>query len=203
MLNDLPPFPVESFFGAATKIKKRVGRLTYLPDTSGWTHEEAFARIAITWSDGGLAVYVQVKKPLEEVQFPHFRDGDSVELMFDTRDLKSALSVHQFCHHFVFYPEEMEGIQAQEITRFRSDDAHERADSAFFGVETTVSKRSYEMEIQLPKRVLHGYRPKEFSRLGFAYRINRPSGDPQHFFLSSHSFNVEKHPGLWASLELT
>lgn len=203
MLNELSPLPPASFFQMSAKIKKKVGRLTYLPDTSGLLNETMFARVAAIWAPGGLTLHVQVKKPLEESLYPKYREGDSLEFFFDTRDLKNAQSVHRFCHHFVFLPEEVDGIQAQEVTRFRSDETHELADPSLFVVQTTVNRRDYEMEIHIPKEALHGYDPSEFKRLGFTYRINRYGGDPQHFALSSRFFSLEKHPGLWATLILT
>jgi len=203
MLNELSPFPAASFFNVSVKIKKKVGRLSYLPDTAGLVNEKSFARVAVTWASGGLTLHIHIKKPLEESLYPKYREGDSVEFFFDTRDLKNAQSVHRFCHHFIFLPEEVDGVRAQEMTRFRSDEAHELAAPELFVVQTTVNRRDYEMEIHIPKEALHGYEPSEFKRLGFAYRINRSGGDPQHFSLSSRFFSLEKHPGLWATLILT
>ena len=203
MLNELSPIPPACFFNVSTKVRKKVGRLTYLPDMSGYLNEKAFGRIAVVWSPGGLTLHVHVKKSLEESLYPKYRDSDSLEIFLDTRDLKNAQSVHRFCHHFVFLPEEVDGVQAQEVTRFRSDETHELAASELFVVQVKVGKRDYEMEIHIPKEAMHGYDPTEFKRLGFAYRLNRMNGDPQHFNLSSRFFSLEKHPGLWATLILT
>lgn len=203
MLNELSPLPAGSFFQVSKKIKKKVGRLSYLPDTSGLLNEEMFARVALTWNMGGLTLYVQVKKELEASFYPNYREGDSLEFFFDTRNLKKSQSIHRFCHHFVFLPEEFNGIEVREVTVFRPDEVRELADPNLFVIEVAVSRHSYDMEIHIPKEVLYGYEPSEFDRLGFAYRINRYQGDPQHFSVSSRFFSLEKHPDLWATLILT
>ena len=203
MLKELSPFPPASFFSLSTKIRKKVGRLSYLPSTAGLLNEKEFARLGVIWSEGGLTLHLSVKKKLEETVYPRCQDGDSLEVFIDTRDLKNAKSVHRFCHHFIFLPEEVDGIKAEEVTRFKADESHEIASPELFVIETKVGKRDYEMEIHIPKAALHGYDPLEFNKLGFTYRINRHGGDPQHFALSSRFFSLEKHPALWATLILT
>jgi hypothetical protein len=202
MLNDLSPFPPSPFFDLSINIKKRVGKLSYLPDISDLIHENGFARLAVTWSEEGLSFFADVKKPLEETLYPKYREGDSLELFLDTRDLKNTPSVHQFCHHFLFLPEEVDKVQAEELTRFRTDDRHPLADPALFTVDVKVKRQGYEMEIHIPKEALHGYNPSEFKRLGFAYQFNRYQGSAQHFPFSSRFFSLEKHPQLWATLVL-
>ncbi|CCB88343.1 MAG: hypothetical protein KDK61_04500 [Simkania sp.] len=203
MLNELSPIPPPCFFHVSAHVRKKVGKLTYLPDMSGFLNEQSFGRVAVIWSPGGLTLHVQVKKPLEESLYPRYRDSDSLEVFIDTRNLKNAQSVHRFCHHFVFLPEEVDGVQAQEVTRFRLDETHELAAPELFVVQVGMGKRDYEMEINIPKEALHGYDPSEFKRLGFSYQLNRSNGAPQHFNLSSRFFSLEKHPGLWATLILT
>nr|NGX51321.1 hypothetical protein [Chlamydiota bacterium] len=189
-LKDLRPFSPSTFFEVRTKIR-RAGRREFLPDTSGLLNEKKFADLSLSWGFQGLSIYAKVKKKPEE--------GDFLELFIDTRDLKSTSSITRFCHHFIIYPEEVDGVQALEVTRFRGEDSHELADSSLFIIDTAVRRNSYEMEIGIPKEALHGYDPKEFKRLGFCYRFIRNNGPPQHFALSSEFFNLEKHPELWAS----
>lgn len=206
MLKDLSPFSPASFFASSHKIKKdqkkKIHSSDYLPNMSGILNEDSFADVALLWSLQGLRVHVEVDKPLENVLFPKYREGDSIELFFDTRDLKTVQSVTCFCHHFVFLPEEIDGVKVHEVTRFRSDESHELADPSHFVIQTEVSRKSYSMDIHIPKQALHAYDPKTFKHLGFAYRINRAKGDPQHFAVSSRFFSLEKHPELWASLTL-
>ena len=194
ILKDLRPFSPAGFFQVRAKIH-RAGRKQPLPDTTGLLNEQKFADIALSWSPQGLSVNAKVKKTPEE--------GDYLELFIDTRDLKTTSSIHKFCHHFIFYPEEVGGVQGIEVTRFRGEDSHELADSSLFVVDTVVKRSSYEMEIGIPKEALHGYSREEVKRIGFCYRLNRKNGQPQHFALSSQFFALEKHPELWASLELS
>ena len=107
--------------------------------------------------------------------------------------------ITRFCHHFVFLPKPVDGICAQEITAFRTDDRHELCDASLLHVEGDFQKRSYSLKIFIPAECLHGYDPSSFDRLGFSYRIHRFGGDPQHFTLSSEYFVIEKEPSLWCS----
>ena len=202
MLRELDPIPPASFFEISAKINKKGRRLSYLPDVSKLLNEEGFARVALLWSYESLTLKIEVKKPLKQSFPKKYRDGDSLEFFIDTRHLKEAQSIHQFCHHFLFFPGEAEGRHSREITCFRFEKAHELADPALFKLQTTLKKQSYETEIQIPKRALHGYDPSKFKKIGFAYRINRLGGKPQSFPLSSHFFSLEKHPSFWATLIL-
>ncbi len=128
---------------------------------------------------GGMCVQVVVKGSFNEPQFPNFQAGDSVELFFDTRDVKTSGFNTKFCHHFYFLPEaienEGEAIQAGEATRFRTEDVHELCSPQLLEVKTTKGGKEVKMDIFIPKECLHGYDPSLFERLGFTYRINRAS----------------------------
>lgn len=173
-----------------------------LPEFSDLLSEDPFAQVSMGWEQKGLLFEIEVKQPFTECFFPEFQKGDSIELFIDTRDLKTAGFVTRFCHHFVILPKAMDGIVAQEITAFRTDDRHELCDGSAISVESDFQKRSYSVNIFVPAECLHGYDPSSFERLGFTYRINRFGGDPQHFALSSDYFNIEKEPSLWSSMLL-
>src|SRR3990167_3562881 len=206
MIRDLPPISPSSFFHVSASIPrwdKKKKKHTYLPDTSGLLSEDLFARAALYWDEAGLSFHVDVQKPVEEVFFPGCAKGDGVELFIDTHNLKATHSITPFSHHFVFLPMEVDGIQGEEVTAFRGDDKHELADPHHFVIKTTLKKREYTMDIEIPKEALYGYDPDDFASLGFTYRINRYKGKPQHFAVSSTFFSIEKHPELWATLYLT
>ncbi len=208
MLNEISPLPLEAFFhikvsvGQKDRLKKRKRIAPFLPNPSFLFSEDSFAFLAISWGLDGLRFDLKVDKPLEEVVYPKYREGDSLELFIDTRNLKQALSVHRFCHHFIFLPEEVKGEKGYEVTLFRFDEKRKLVSSDLFAIQTTIKKKTYEMEIDIPKEALHGYAPNEFNHLGFTYRINRYGGKAQSFALSSQFFAIEKHPSLWATLVL-
>jgi len=195
VLKELKPLSPAAFFEVRTEIpkadKKKSFKKSFLPDASGLTGEGRLAKVAALWSDSGLYFRVEAKLSLEE--------GDFIDLFIDTRDLKNSNVITRFCHHFIFYPEEEEGV---EVTRFRGDDSHDLADPSLFSVKTEVKRSTYSFEIGIPKEALYGYDPAEFKRLGFTYRFQKKSGEKQHFNLSSDLFQIEKHPALWASLTL-
>lgn len=194
-LKDLRALSPASFFELRAKVpqldKKGSFKRGFLPDTRGLTGEGKLAAVALLWSSAALHFLLEVNLELEE--------GDFFELFIDTRDMKSSNVITRFCHHFIFYPYEETGIEA---TRFRSDESHELADSTLLRIKTEKKRTSYQCEINIPKEALHGYAPEEFKRLGFSYRFQKKNGEKKHFNLSSNFFNLEKHPALWATLEL-
>ena len=194
ILKDLPPLVPSTFFQIKAKIYQSMKSKALLPDTSTLLGEEHFVDMALSWSLEGIKVSAKAHKDLVK--------GDCLELFFDTRDVKSANSITRFCHHFLIYPEKIDGVQAVEVTRFRNDDGHKLADPSLFSVLTTVRYSFYKMDIKICKDALHGYNPTECKRLGFYYRFIRKNGPPQHFAVSSVEFSIDKHPELWPSLEL-
>lgn len=191
-LKDLKPLTPAPFFKVRGKVTQFGTQKAHpLPDMSGLMGEGHLVNVTLSWSPVFLHIHVASKLSLEE--------GDFIDLFIDTRDLKNSNVITRFCHHFIITPEEEEGV---EVTRFRGEDKHDLADPKLIKVQTHVKRRSYEFEVALPKEVLYGYDPREFKRLGFSYRFQRKNGEKQHFNLSSDFFNLEKHPSLWASLDL-
>lgn len=173
-----------------------------LPTTSHLCHEQAFAKVAMGWHETGLGFYIQVDQPCIRTSFPTIEKGDSIELLIDTRDLKSAGFNTRFCHHFYFLPQAVEGHQYGEITRFRTEDSHPLCDAQLLQCEVKDGLDSYKLKIFIPSQCLYGYDPKQFDRLGFTYRINRASGKPQHFSVVSQEYQIDQQPSLWGSIRL-
>jgi len=194
-LKDLKPLSPSAFFELKAKIpkaeKKKQFKKGLLPNAQGLTGEGKLISLSVLWSPVWLYFQMESKLSLES--------GDTLELFIDTRDVKTSNVITKFCHHFSFDLEEELGA---EITRFRGDDSHVLADSSLISIKTAVSRSSYVSEIALPKEILYGYEPLEFKRLGLTYRYKRKNGESQHFNLSSNDFNFDKHPALWASMEL-
>lgn len=173
-----------------------------LPSTQQLTGEEPFAKIAIGWNEEGIRLLIQVNHPASKSFYPELEQGDSVELFFDTRDLKSAGFNTRFCHHFFFLPQPVEEITKGEKTHFRTEDKHPLCDPQALYCQMQLRKNDYQMKIFIPSQCLYGYDPKQFDRLGFTYRINRCDGEPQHFAVVSQDYQIEQQPSLWGSLKL-
>jgi hypothetical protein len=211
VLEELPDLtPLEFFtlegqllYSKVPPSAKLMRRKFLLPDLSEWQAEERFAAVAMAWSEAGIFVDVFVEKPFEEALYPRFSEGEAVELFFDTRDLKGAGFATRFCHQFIFLPQPVQGISAQEISHFRTEDTHPLCDSADLQVTAEIGKKDYELRIFIPANCLHGFDPSSFEKIGFTYRIHRFKGAPQHFALSSQHFSLEQHPRLWASFKFT
>lgn len=174
-----------------------------LPDTSVLCHQDPFAEVALGWNEEGIEAFVDVKHIFLKSSYPNVRDGDSVELFLDTRDLKTSGYNTRFCHHFFFLPQEIDGVSKGEMTRFRTEDKHELCEASELLLNNQFKKSNYRMHIFIPSQCLHGYDPEQFDRLGFTYRINRFKGDPQHFSVLSEEYQLEQQPSLWSSLQMT
>jgi hypothetical protein len=173
-----------------------------LPDTSALNGDDSFATLFMGWSVDGIEAHVVVEEPFSVSSYPDVSKGDSIELFFDTRNVKTSGFNTKFCHHFFFFPEAIEGHRAGEITKFRSEDSHELADPADLVVKTKKSAKGYSLEIFIPAACLHGFDPEQFDKLGFTYRINRAGGEPQHFSVISAEYQLEQQPSLWSTLNL-
>lgn len=173
-----------------------------LPNTSSLCVESPFAEVALGWSLEGLEAFVNINEKYQISQHPQVSFGDSVELFIDTRDVKTSGYNTRFCHHFFFLPESIEGVQAGEITRFRTEDTHELCNPKELVIKGEIKAKSYQLQIFIPSQCLYGYDPDQFDRLGFSYRINRFNSTPQHFSVTSDDYQIEQQPSLWSSLRL-
>lgn len=173
-----------------------------LPDTSSLCGEDSFSKFYMGWNKGGIYAKVIIDQPFKESNYPKVTDGDSVELFFDTRDVKTSGYNTRFCHHFYFLPEAVEGHQAGEITHFRTEERHELCDPQELKVKYQSLGKTYSIEIFIPSQCLNGYDPEQFNRMGFTYRVNRFHGKSQHFSVVSEDYQLEQQPSLWSSLRL-
>jgi len=182
--------------------KKGLKKKHQLPHFDALVDENAFANVAIGWDFTGLCFQIDLKTPFKDCFFPDYRKGDSVELFIDTRDGKSARSVSRFCHHFLFLPQNVGGVQAQEITHFRGEERREHCPPEKIKLDIEFESRGYTYHIFIPSLCLYGYDPASFERLGFSYRINKVGKGVQHFALSSRYLAVEQQPSLWSTMEM-
>lgn len=190
--------PSKNHFALSSKNYKNY----LLPDTSILTNENSFSKVAMGWSSEGLEIFLWIDEPYSRTLYPQLEKGDSFELCIDTRDVKTSGYNTQFCHHFFFLPELVEGVQAGEITKFRTEDAHELCDSRELKVQSTFSTHHYLLQCFIPTHCLTGYDPEQFNRLGMTYRVNRFNDSPQQFSVLASEYKFEEQPSLWASIHL-
>lgn len=203
--NQIAPIAPVHFFSLQIDLSRREVKAhepldegCLLPSTDMLCCEDSFAKVYLAWSREGLHCEVAFDSPFTSSSYPQIDQGDSVELMIDSRDVKSPFNT-RFCHHFVFLPQEVEGHQTVELTRFRTEDRHDLCDPGELFVKKMNNKR---IKIFVSSRCLLGYDPEQFRRLGFTYRINRFEGNPQHFAALTDDFQIEQQPALWSSLRL-
>lgn len=200
----IPPIAPLHFFrmNAEVKYGKPEGKKYLLPQTADLLGEESFADVALAWQEEGIFARVVVHQPFEEAVYPKYEEGNAIELFFDTRDLKEAGFPTRFCHHFLILPQEVQGVQALELSRFRTEDRHPLCDPGAIEVHTENTPKSFSVEIGFPADILHGYDPRSFDRLGFTYCIHRPKKGSQHFAVSSRDIAIAQHPSFWATCQL-
>lgn len=204
---DLPALTPAQFFGISSnclysKHSLKPNKAFILPETADLLGEEAFADVFASWDVDKISFYIQSHISFQSPGDGDFRNGDSIELFIDTRDLKTKGVVSRFCHHFVFFPVLVQNFYGREVTRFRGEDIHRLCHPEDLQVIPQVDSNSYAVSIEIPSSCLHGYDPLSFPRLGFTYRINRTGGLPQHFAVSSEEFVIEQHPATWGTLKL-
>lgn len=208
MFEELPSLCPVQFFGLSadcpflSKGMLKKDKRFLLPSTSDMLDEESFADVYAAWNFEKLLFLVDVKVPFQRIGEGDLRKGDSVELFLDTRDLKSKGAISRFCHHFVFYPAQVQSFYGREVTRFRNEDVHRLCHPEDLTVTPEIEDLSYALEIEIPAHCLTGFDPMSFPRLGFTYRINRSDAPPQHFAVSSEEYAIEQHPATWGTLKL-
>lgn len=173
-----------------------------VPDAPFLLQEEPFAKFHMGWNEEGLYFHMQCDKPFNDVFYPEFQRGDALQLFIDTRNNKTATILTRFCHQFLFLPKEVDGVQALETTRFRTDDAHELCNPQELVSDASFQKNSYSMNIFISSQCLHGYDPRECNRIGFTFCVYSSSGLKQHYSAHADEFSFESFPALWSTVKL-
>lgn len=204
LFEDIPALSPVQFFGLSADCQFLRGALKpekprLLPSTHDLLEEECFCDVYAGWNFEKLSFYFAAHTPFERVNEADFRKGDSIELFIYTREQGVAT---RFSHHFVFFPVIVQNFYGREITRFRNDDSHKLCHPEDLNVDTDLDETSYRISVEIPAKCLFGFDPLSFPRLGFTYRINRSSGAPQHFAVSSEEYTIEQHPETWGTLRL-
>lgn len=206
MLEEIAPLQPVHFFSFSLDIPEFHGKFQELGSLSDFYGDgEDFAKVSIAWSEKGIFCKAVTMAPLIRSFFPDVTRGDSLELFIDTRNIKTSQLQTKFCHHFYFLPQSPEKAEVSlkgEISRFRGAESRPLADPDLIVLETTAKRASFEMAIFIPHDALYGYEPREYPRLGFAYRVNRSGGSPQYFSVSEDNFSIANNPMLWATLNM-
>lgn len=204
-LDHIPALAPARFFQMSFDIAKLKGssevplkKPYLLPHLEDLLDEDTFANLAIAYHEKGLYIGVEVDKPFEQAHFPKVQMGDGLEIFIDTRNLQNVGSLHKFCHHFVFLPKEVDGIQAAEVTRLKMEDSHPLCDLSLLHVDVEFKKHSYTMQIFIEADALFGYDLSVCKKLGFSYKLHGKNLRPQHLNISSEHTLFEKYPASWA-----
>jgi hypothetical protein len=207
MYENFPDLKVLNFFDItincyklSTKIKL-LNKKYLLNSFSYLLDEEEFAKVYMAWSEKGLFFIFDVKSAFIKTT-SDYKKSDNVEIFVDTRSLKTKGYITKFCHHFVFFPQEIKGLKGIEVTRFALDDMHKLCEPKTLFVESIIKPKSYMLTIEIPSFCLVGFNPLQINYLSFAYRINRYEKPPQNFSISPLEHKIEKSPHLWPKVNL-
>src|SRR3989344_8850257 len=121
-----------------------------LPSTAELLAEEPFADVYAGWNVDKISFYLIVHVPFQKVPEADLRRGDSFEVFIDTRDLKTKGVVSRFCHHFVFFPVEVQNFFGREVTRFRNEDTHRLCHPEDLIVSPDIGGQSYSLLVVIP-----------------------------------------------------
>jgi hypothetical protein len=198
----LVPIPLFKFKFPLHPFKEfPLGKEYLLRDLCPLNESEYHTPVAIGYQREGLGFQIHYSKSEFTCLPTNFKGGDAVELFIDTRDNKQANYPTKFCHHFLFYPEQVEGLYGKEITRFRGEETHDLASSTSFHVTKKEKRGQTTLEIFISKEALYGYDPEQFNRIGFTYRLHLEEHGTQ-LFSTSPQFSIEQNPSFFASLEM-
>lgn len=194
LFEKLPPLPPTDFFALEMKAKKR----GVLPDTMTLLAEKNFAKVALEVGESGIGVSIDFDAPFSQAFYPDYKKGDAVEIFIDTRRGNSSFMT-LFCHHFLFLPKEVEGVQALECTVFRSDQRRPTSESSDLFIESRFKTHSYSLNLGIPKHALYGFDVEEVDKIAFSYCLyNKERGVQSFGILPEES----KYPYLWPTITI-
>lgn len=123
-----------------------------------------------------------------------WRQGNSLELFFDTRGGTSR-TLTRFSHHFVVFPHHVEGIFSKEVTKFRG--AESRALTSPNSITLQKCKKGEIYSLAIPWESFYGLNLEDSPTIAFAFRLNTP----KTFYSFPQTIkNLESNPTLWAEL---
>lgn len=208
-LENIPSFAPANFFQMSFDIEAHKGpslvpfkKPYLLPHLDDLLDEDPFAQVAVAYHAKGIFIGIHVDKPFEDSYYPKLELGDGVEIFIDTRNLKNVGSLHKFCHHFIFLPKEVNGVQSIEVTRLKMEDSHPLCDPSLLHLDVEFKKTCYTMQIYIEADALFGYDLSLCKKLGFSYKIHGKNFRSQHLNISSENTLFEKYPASWACLNL-
>jgi hypothetical protein len=178
-----------------------------LPWPSSMEKSPEFAKLAMAWNPGGIAIEVTVTgKTQKPFAIPEaIPSSDAVHIFVDTRDTQSQHRGSRFCHYFVAMPTGGgdDGLQpcARQLPVARAREDAPEVDIESLLVETTVLEDGYRLAVWFPEEALHGFDTTSQRRLGFMLAINDTELGTQTLTVGTE-FPFEADPSLWVSLEL-
>ena len=161
--------------------------------------------LSMAWCDDGLFMIMDM--PFQgpySPKWPKYSSGDAVEFFIDTRNMRSFRLLHRFCHHFILFPEALEGVVSKEITQFRTQETRLLAADNSVKVELVQSKGANSLYAFFPAESLYGWDTEEMHSLGIGYCIysSNRSVDRISFPLDATKVRLEHYPYRWATAKL-
>lgn len=206
-LKDVPSLSIMDFLSVDIECKKKekknkANNKDFLLDNfSKCLSQDELSDVYLSYDDENLYCVAHVLTSFKKSFYPDYHRGDCLEVFINTRPSNESYVVTKFCHHFIFFPQQVEGLWGKEITKFRNDDMHENCSSKDLEVEVEKKNDSYIISCSIPFRCLHGFEIQNFEDIGFSYRINIADQLPLDFVSSSFEYPIERLQLLWANVK--
>ncbi len=145
--------------------------------------------------ESGLKIFVEAdsQKP-SLLSLDKWQTGDSLELFIDTRASLEARTKHRFFHHFVLFPEMVEGISSR---LFRLEDTLDNTVQA----DCSFEKGRIAYDVTIPWNLLDGFELEDKASFGFGFRLNR-TGSPSLYFPVASDL-IDRMPLLLSRIEVS
>jgi hypothetical protein len=165
-----------------------------------------FADVRIAWSEGGLALLVQVSGKTQPpwCRDSRIEDSDGVQVWIDTRNTQNIHRAGRFCHRFVFLPagagRRLDEPVAALLAINRAKESPREIDQRQLAVTSALHEGGYSIAAHIPAAALTGYSPAEHPAIGFSYAvIDRELG--WQTFSVGPEFPFTDDPSLWGTLD--
>lgn len=169
------------------------------------TFGEPNVRLFLAWSSEGLYIAAKVHNSIVKVPDPRsFWTGDCIELFVDTRNDKRPRPFEPGDHQFWFVPLVDEGRVYVGQWKRGNEIPQTLYDLTEIKSAARKTNDGYIIEVLLPTKYLHGFKPQVGAKLGLNINLTVYSerGTREVYWHRQKDLGVLRSPHLWGTAEL-
>lgn len=169
------------------------------------TSGEPNVRLFLAWSSEGLYIAAEVRNSIVKVSDQRsFWTGDCIELFVDTRNDKRPRSFEPGDHQFWFVPLVDEGRVYVGQWKRGNEIPQTLYDLPEIKSAARKTNDGYIVEVLLPTKYLHGFKPQVGAKLGLNINltIHSERGAREVYWHRQKDLGVLRSPHLWGTVEL-